>query len=78
MLLRVAAPWLRVSAQHAGEAGQAGEAQQVAEAEQGKDAAPAPVAAGQGETAAQAEDRMSRISAGLALTEYSATTVLTL
>lgn len=53
-------------AQHAGEAGQAGEAQQVAEAEQGKDAAPAPVAAGQGETAAQAEDRMSRISAGLA------------
>ena len=52
-------------AQHAGEAGQAGEAQQVAEAEQGKDAAPAPVAAGQGETAAQAEDRMSRISARL-------------
>ena len=53
-------------AQHAGEAGQAGEAQQVAEAEQGKDAAPAPVAAGQGETAAQAEDRMSRTSARLA------------
>ena len=52
-------------AQHAGEAGQAGEAQQVAEAEQGKDAVPAPVAAGQGETAAQAEDRMSRISARL-------------
>ncbi|MGV3246437.1 hypothetical protein [Rothia sp. 11254D007CT] len=53
-------------AQHAGEAEQAGEVQQVAEAEQGKDAAPAPVAAGQGETAAQAEDRMSRISARLA------------
>ncbi|MGV3149107.1 hypothetical protein [Rothia sp. 11273D007AR] len=53
-------------AQHAGEAEQAGEAQQVAEAEQGKDVAPAPVAAGQGETAAQAEDRMSRISARLA------------
>ena len=52
--------------QQAGEAEQAGEAQQVAEAEQGKDAAPAPVAAGQGETAAQAEDRMSRISARLA------------
>lgn len=44
----------------------AAQAQQVAEAEQGKDAAPAPVAAGQGETAAQAEDRMSRISARLA------------
>lgn len=50
----------------AAQAQQAGEAQQVAEAEQGKDAAPAPVAAGQGETAAQAEDRMSRISARLA------------
>lgn len=44
----------------------AAQAQQVAEAEQGQDAAPAPVAAGQGETAAQAEDRMSRISARLA------------
>lgn len=53
-------------AQQAGEAEQAGKAQQVAEAQQGKDAAPAPVATGQGETAAQAEDRMSRISARLA------------
>lgn len=44
----------------------AAQAQHAGEAEQGKDAAPAPVAAGQGETAAQAEDRMSRISARLA------------
>lgn len=53
-------------AQQAGEAEQAGEVQQVAEVEKGQDAAPAPVAAEQGETAAQAEDRMSRISARLA------------
>lgn len=53
-------------AQQAGEAGQIGGAEQTGEAQQGKDAAPAPVAAGQGETAAQAEDRMSRISARLA------------
>ncbi|MBF0808661.1 hypothetical protein E4U03_08595 [Rothia nasimurium] len=45
---------------------QAGEVGQPGEAQQGKNAAPAPVAAGQGETAAQAEDRMSRISARLA------------
>ncbi|WHS50075.1 hypothetical protein QM007_09165 [Rothia sp. SD9660Na] len=44
----------------------AAQAQQVAKVEKGKDAATAPVAAGQGETAAQAEDRMSRISARLA------------
>ncbi|WP_237198822.1 hypothetical protein [Rothia nasimurium] len=50
----------------AAQAQQAGEAEQAGEAQQGKDAAPAPVAAGQGETAAQAEDRMSRISARLA------------
>lgn len=53
-------------AQQAGEAGQTGGGEQTGEAQQGKDAAPAPVAAGQGETAAQAEDRMSRISARLA------------
>lgn len=50
----------------AAQAQQAGEAEQAGEAQQGKDAAPAPVATGQGETAAQAEDRMSRISARLA------------
>ncbi|MDO4821680.1 MAG: hypothetical protein Q4A03_06560 [Rothia sp. (in: high G+C Gram-positive bacteria)] len=49
---------------------QSTEAQQVAEAEKGQDTAPAPAIAPagttQGETAAQAEDRMSRISARLA------------
>lgn len=52
-------------AQQAGEVERAGEVQQVAEVEKGQDAAPALVAAGQRETAAQAEDRMSRISARL-------------
>ncbi|WP_237207562.1 hypothetical protein [Rothia nasimurium] len=50
----------------AAQAQQVAEAEQAGEAQQGKDAAPAPVATGQGETAAQAEDRMSRISARLA------------
>ncbi|MGH1978420.1 hypothetical protein [Rothia sp. L_38] len=48
----------------------AAQAQHAGEAEQGKDAAPAsavaPAGTTQGETAAQAEDRMSRISARLA------------
>lgn len=52
------------------ESQQSAEAQQVAEVEKGQDAAPAsavaPAGTTQGETAAQAEDRMSRISARLA------------